>query len=282
MKICASTYSFGSYRSRGIDFMIEKAAELGFDGIEIVEGTFEGSDNAAAAAEVKKKCEEKGLSVASLCTGADLLYDDPEEQKKRLCALADVTAAYGASVMRHDVCYGFRGEKTHRSYDDAIVRIAPVCRAVSEYAASAGVVTCTENHGFFSQDSVRVEKLINAVGCDNFGALVDIGNFMCADEDPNFAVGVMAGYARHVHAKDFYLKSGNEVDPGAGWFRTRAGNYLKGTVIGHGDARAAQSLGLLKRSGYDGWISVEFEGMEDNLTGLKLGRDNVERFWRMF
>ena len=282
MKICASTYSFGSYRDKGIDFMIEKAAELGFDGIEIVEGTFDDSGDVNAAEEVRKKCEAKGLSVASLCTGADLLYGDPDEQIKRLCALADVTAAYGASVMRHDVCYGFRGEKTHRSYDDAVRKIAPVCLAVTKYAQSAGVVTCTENHGFFSQDSERVEKLINAVGHDNFGALVDIGNFMCADEDPNFAVGVMAGYARHVHAKDFYLKSGCELDPGAGWFRTRAGNYLKGTVIGHGDARAAQSLGILKRSGYDGWISVEFEGMEDNLTGLKLGRENVMRFWGMF
>ena len=282
MKICASTYSFGPYRSRGIDFMIEKAAELGFDGIEIVEGTFEGSADIKTALEVKKKCEEKGLSVASLCTGADLLYGDPEEQTKRLCGLADVTAAYGAAVMRHDVCYGFRAEKTHRSYDDAIAVIAPVCLEVTKYAEGAGVVTCTENHGFFSQDSARVEKLINAVGHDNFGALVDTGNFMCADEDPNFAVGVMAGYARHVHAKDFYLKSGEELDPGAGWFRSRAGNYLKGTIIGHGDAHAAQSLGILKRSGYDGWISVEFEGMEDNLTGLKLGRENVERFWGIF
>ena len=120
------------------------------------------------------------------------------------------------------------------------------------------------------------------MGHDNFGALVDIGNFMCADEDPNYATGVMCGYARHVHAKDFYFKSGAETDPGAGWFRSRAGNYLKGTVIGHGDAHAAQSLGILKRSGYDGWISVEFEGMEDNLTGLQLGLENVKRFWGMF
>lgn len=282
MKICASTYSFGGYRDRGIDFMIEKAAELGFDGIEIVEGTFEGSCDASAAAGVAKKCAEKGLAVASFCAGADLLYGDAAEQTKRLCALADVTSAYGAHVMRHDVCYGFRREKTHRSYDDAIEKIAPVCRETAAYAQSVGVAACTENHGFFSQDSARVEKLINAVGHENFGALVDIGNFMCADEDPNFAVGVLAGYARHVHAKDFYLKSGNEIDPGAGWFRTRAGNYLKGTIIGHGDARAAQSLGILKRSGYDGWISVEFEGMEDNVTGLQLGLENVRRFWRMF
>ena len=282
MKICASTYSFGRYRDKGIDFMIEKAAELGFDGIEIVEGTFEGSDDVKVAEDVRRKCEEKGLAVASLCTGADLLYGSPDAQAKRLCALADTTAAYGARVMRHDVCYGFRGEKTHRSYADAVEKIAPVCLEVTKYAESVGVVTCTENHGFFSQDSARVELLINAVGHDNFGALVDIGNFMCADEDPNFAVGVMAGYARHVHAKDFYLKSGSEIDPGEGWFRTRAGNYLKGPIIGHGDAHAAQSLGILKRAGYDGWISVEFEGMEDNLTGLKLGRDNIGRFWGTF
>ena len=119
------------------------------------------------------------------------------------------------------------------------------------------------------------------MGHENFGALVDLGNFMCADEDPNFAVGVLAGYARHVHAKDFYRKPGTEINPGAGWFRSRAGNYLKGTIVGHGDARAAQSLGVLKRAGYDGWISVEFEGMEDNLTGLRIGRENVLRFWNM-
>ena len=282
MKICASTYSFGKYRENGIDYMIEKSAELGFDGIEIVEGTFEGSGDASVAGSVRKKCEERGLSVASFCTGADLLYGDRKEQTERLCSLAFVTASYGASVMRHDVCYGYREEKTHRSYDDALEKIVPVCYEVTRYAESVGVITCTENHGFFSQDSSRVEKLINAVGHGNFGALVDIGNFMCADEDPNFAVGVMAGYARHVHAKDFYRRSGNETDPGAGWFRTRAGNYLKGTIVGHGDAHAAQSLGILKRSGYDGWISVEFEGMEDNLTGLKLGLENVRRFWGMF
>ncbi len=282
MKVCASTYSFGKYNAEGFEFMINKAAEMGFDGIEIVEGTFQGSSDIETAKKVKELCEEKGLSVASLCTGADLLYGDPDQTVGRLCRSADLTAAYGAKVMRHDVCYGFRGEKTKRGYDDALPKLADGCRRVTEYAREKGVVTCTENHGFFSQDSGRVEKLINAVGDDNFGALVDIGNFMCADEDPCKAVGVMAGYARHVHAKDFYFISGNSIDPGEGFFRTRAGNYLKGAIIGHGQANAAQSLGVLKRAGYDGWISVEFEGAEDNLTGLRIGLDNVKRFWGMF
>ena len=136
----------------------------------------------------------------------------------------------------------------------------------------------TENHGYFAQDSVRVEKIINAVANPNFGALVDIGNFMCADENPNMAVGVMAPYAKHVHAKDFHFKSGMEVNPGSGWFQTRAGNYIRGAIIGHGNANVAQSLGTLKHSGYDGFVSIEFEGMEDNLKGISVGLENLKRF----
>ena len=282
MKVCASVYSFGGYRDRGIDFMIEEAAKLGFDGVEIVENNFEGWNDLKKAEEVRGKCEEKGLAVASLCVGGDLLRGDKAEHVKRLGTMADLAAAYGAPLFRFDISRGFSGRKTNRSYDDAIPLVAPICREAAEYAQSVGVVATTENHGYFSQDSDRVEKLLCAVGHENFGALIDVGNFMCADEDPNKAVGRLAGYARHVHAKDFYKKPGVEIDPGDGWFHTRAGNYLKGTIVGHGDARAAQSLGILKRAGYDGWISVEFEGAEDNLDGLRIGLQNVRRFWELF
>ena len=39
---------------------------------------------------------------------------------------------------------------------------------------------------------------------------------------------------------------------------------------------------ILKKSGYDGYISVEFEGAEDKLYGIKEGLENVKRFWEMF
>jgi sugar phosphate isomerase/epimerase len=136
----------------------------------------------------------------------------------------------------------------------------------------------TENHGYFSQDSSRVEKLINETNHENFGALVDIGNFMCADEDPAMAVGNLAKYAKHVHVKDFFKKSGMEIDPGDTWFKSRAGNYLRGAVIGHGDAKVYQCIQILKSSGYDGYYSVEFEGIEDNLVGIELGLKNLKRF----
>ena len=62
-----------------------------------------------------------------------------------------------------------------------------------------------------------MEKLVNMVAHENFGLLNDMGNFLCADEDPAEAIGRVAPYAFYVHAKDFLLKSGMEPDPGEGF-----------------------------------------------------------------
>ena len=59
------------------------------------------------------------------------------------------------------------------------------------------------------------------------------------------------------------------------------GSYARGTIIGHGDARVSQSIGILKRAGYDGFLSVEYEGIEDNLLGIRISLDNLKRFWDM-
>ncbi|MBR4852835.1 MAG: sugar phosphate isomerase/epimerase, partial [Clostridia bacterium] len=130
----------------------------------------------------------------------------------------------------------------------------------------------------FVQDPTRVEKLVNTVNHPNFGALVDMGNFACADADSPYSVGVMAPYAFHVHAKDFHKKSGSGENPGAGWFRSRGGNYLRGSIIGHGDIPVRQCINILKGVGYDGFINIEFEGMEDPIKGISVGYENLKRF----
>ena len=142
-----------------------------------------------------------------------------------------------------------------------------------------GVLTMTENHGFFSQDSDRVEKLYTAVNHPNFALLCDMGNFMCADENPALAVARVAPYTRYVHAKDFIWRSYNDADPGEGAFQTRAGNYLRGTIVGHGNVPVKQCLHILKAAGYDGTIAIGAAAKEilvatgipeDFFTGLPL------------
>ncbi|MCB0092362.1 MAG: sugar phosphate isomerase/epimerase, partial [Caldilineaceae bacterium] len=155
--------------------------------------------------------------------------------------------------------------------------LAEGCRAVTEYAAAKGIKTMVENHGFFCQESTRVEKLVTAVDHANFGVLIDMGNFLCADDEPASAVGRLMPFAFHCHAKDFHVRSGNEVAPGRGWFQSRAGNYLRGAIIGHGNVPVLQCLKVMQRDGYDGVLSIEYEGIEDVLTGIEIGHENLRR-----
>ena len=281
MKTCVSTYSFGKYvESLGIYGVIDKAAEMGFDGIEFVESGWSNVE-LCELEKIGAYAAEKGLARASFCVGADFINGsggDTKAEIERVKALVDKAAALGVANMRHDVASQPRGRKINIGYDDCLPIMAEAIREVAIYAESKGVGTMTENHALFSQDANRVEKLVNSVAHPNFGALVDIGNFMCADEDPVKSVGIMAPYAKHVHAKDFFFKSGMDVNPGEGWFRTRAMNYLRGAIIGQGEAKVYQSIQILKKAGYDGYITVEFEGMEDNLKGIRIGKDNLARF----
>ena len=73
-------------------------------------------------------------------------------------------------------------------------------------------------------------------------------------------------------AKDFLykMKSENPVAP-TNFFGTRNGNFLRGTVVGHGAVPVAACVDYLRKSGYDATLSLEFEGMEDNLPALDAG-----------
>ena len=277
MKTCVSSYSYGKYMSEkylGIFAVIEHAAKSGFDGIEFVEGDWQ--NEPGLPEKMREHCEKCGITPVAYLVGADLL--DGKEEIARVEGLVDIAERLGTKLMRHDVCSGVRGRKYGRGYDDVLPVLADRAREITKYAEQKGIRTMTENHGQFSQDACRVEKLINKVAHPNFGALVDIGNFLCVDEDPNISVGIMAPYAFHVHAKDFFVKSGMEVNPGEGWFTSRAGNYLRGTIIGHGNAGVAQSIKTIVNSGYDDYITVEFEGMEDNIQGIELGLKNLKKF----
>ncbi|MFM7679201.1 MAG: sugar phosphate isomerase/epimerase, partial [Roseiflexaceae bacterium] len=65
--------------------------------------------------------------------------------------------------------------------------------------------------------------------------------------------------------------------PGDGWFTSRAGHYLAGTVVGFGVVPVVQCLTIMKKAGYTGTVSLEFEGLEENLWALEVGYANLSR-----
>ena len=104
-----------------------------------------------------------------------------------------------------------------------------------------------------------------------------MGNFGGADEDCDRAVSKLLPHICYVHAKDSFKKSGMMYDPGKGYSRTRGGNWRRATIFGHGDVPTFQILAAIKKSGYDGYVSIEFEGIEDNILALEIGSDNLKR-----
>jgi len=273
MKISVSSYSFAQLNKEPIE-LIMLAKDLGFAAIEYIDTDLETAKN------LRAESERVGLPIIAYCVGGDFLKAaSAEEEIQRLKEQVDIAEALGVKLMRHDVSGGFPApQNAYMGFGQALPILARGCRAVTEYAAEKGIATAVENHGFFCQDSSRIAALIGAVNHQNFGALVDIGNFACADEDPGKATGNLAAMAKHVHAKDFHIKSGCESHPGEGWFQSRGGNYLRGAIVGHGNVPVAQALGNLKRAGYDGYVSIEFEGMEDPMKALRIARDNLEKF----
>lgn len=289
MKFSVSLYSFFSAIRKGAITPMEciaKAKELGFDAVEAVDFvnfSCPPEEMLKMAEDIKAEADKCGLAVSSLAIGADFINGssgDTVKEIERVKSYVDLAAAMGAPRMRHDVTQGYPANSgKYRSYESLIPTLAKAIREVADYAASKGVMTMTENHGFFSQDSERVEKLYTAVDHPNFALLCDMGNFMCADEDPSLAVARVAPYTKYVHAKDFVWKSFYDANPGEGAFQTRAGNYLRGTIIGHGNVPVKQCLRTLKAAGYDDTIAIEFEGMEDPMDALRIGLANLKRYW---
>ncbi len=289
MKIGVSSYSFSRLVRAGemsqLD-VIAKAKEIGFDSIEF--STFqlpEGETPLSFAPKVREECERVGLAITNYTIGADFLNGSDGDLKaeiERVKEEVKVAKELGAPGMRHDATRGFPPDHPGpKSFDAALPRLVEGCRAVTEFAQELGVKTMVENHGFFCQDSVRVEKLVNEVAHPNFGVLIDMGNFLCADDDPGEAVGRLIPYAFHVHAKDFHWRSGTRVSPGPGWIHTRGGNYIRGAIIGHGDVPILQCLRIMKRANFQGVLSIEFEGLEEPIKGIEMGLANLRRLTAM-
>ncbi len=272
MKISVSSYSFATYQrttGRGYEDICRIAKEMGYDGIEFTELQ---PNTVETARKIRAYCDSIGLPIVCYSVGANFVRFFPKKTVKMLKKQVDIAAALGVPVMRHDVCYILAPGK---SWQVAADKMAPYIREVADYAQSKGVRTCTENHGFIFQEPERMKYLMEKVDHNNYRWLCDVGNFLCVGAEPLSAVQIAAPYTIHVHAKDFFRSE----DPIKEGFRAADGNYLLGTVIGSGVVPVKDCLAYLKESGYDGYVSVEFEGKEDNLPALQSAlsylRENV-------
>lgn len=281
MKISVSSYSFDQYISKGQMTQLDcvaKAKELGFDAIEFVDlAGANVEEQKEYAKKIKEEADRVGIEINAYIIGGHLYQETQEAsdaEVARLKGQLDVANILGAKVMRHDVCYRLGKTGDSRSFDLMLPTIAENIRKVTEYGQSLGIRTCSENHGYVAQDSERMEKLFNAVNHDNYGLLADMGNFLVVDENPLSAMSRVAPYAIHAHAKDMMVRE----KPFYGYtLLTRGCNYLLGTVIGEGIVPVEQCIRILKRVNYDGFLTIEYEGLGDCIEGISKSLKNLKK-----
>ena len=280
MKIAVSSYSYSQYmRKTGADYLkiCDLAKASGFDGIEFIDLdlTIQPASSLASLAEtIHNHCQAIGLPIVAYTVGADF-YAKGAQEVSRLCKQVDIAGILGAPLLRHDVTWTPPDKCNWR---DVVQVVKGYIREVAEYGECKGIQTCTENHGYLMQDANRVEALILAVDHPNFGWLVDIGNFLCVDEPAIHALPIALPHAFHVHVKDFLSKDADTASPGDGWFDSRHGTHLRGTIVGHGVVPVAKCINMIKESGYNGVISLEFEGPEDNLPAIDAGLSILQKY----
>ncbi|WP_138754305.1 sugar phosphate isomerase/epimerase family protein [Paenibacillus sinopodophylli] len=282
MKLGISTYSlYGALQSgeMTIQDVIAFIASIGGEHAEIVPLGFNLTENPELIEVIKAQAKESGIELSNYAVGANFSGLDEEQFAAEIDCLkheVDIAAALGVRKMRHDVASSSNLSITNFLME--LPRLAKACQMIADYAAPLGITTSVENHGYYMQDSDRVQALVSLVDRPNFKTTLDIGNFLCVDENPYAAVRNNIGLASMVHVKDFYYRPASDY-PGEGWFKSKSGNWLRGAIVGHGDIAIHKVLGLVKESGYDDFISIEFEGLEDCRLGTRLGFEFVKRAW---
>lgn len=266
-------------------------AEIGAEAIEIVPFGIDFINNPALLDACLKTADACGVRIENYSLNANFLQlSEPEylSEVARVKTHVDVAGRLGVPTMRVD-CAGFRRPMETNTTTHFVQELPLIIQTYQElctHAKPLGITILLENHGFHVNGAERTAFIHEAMTGWNFGGQLDCGNFICVDDIPEVAIERNLPYATTIHMKDFYVRP-KDRDPGDAsqfdcsnsWFRSRAGKYLRGSILGQGDMDIPAIVRTIKASGFDGNLFIEYEGMENCEYGTKVSLDNLRRFW---
>jgi sugar phosphate isomerase/epimerase len=239
-----------------IDFAARQQAQ----GVELLDYFWKDRD--AEIPMAKQRIRDAGLQLAVYSIGNDFFQPDPAvraQQVKAMLEAVDVANRLEVGLIRV-----FSGNaKEGYALDDGLGWIVDGLRQGADYAAQHGVVLALENHGLMAGRSDQVRQIIETVGSPALRANLDTGNFLLVNQNPTDAARSLADLIALVHLKDFRRAGPQDVEH---VYRGLDGVGYTGTVVGEGQVDLATIVGILQAAGYDGWLSLEYEGGQDPVT----------------
>lgn len=259
--IGVSTYSFWHFQEEKVEVAdcIDQAAEMGFDGVEILHRQMSGESDAYLRG-LKQRAFANGLALMGFSIHQGFVCPDAEKRRQNIEHTRHcIELAYklGIPVMRLNT-----GRWNTISDFDELMRqrgIEPILPGHTEdegfkwcidsiekclpKAEECGVTLALENHWGLGRTAAGLLRIYHAIQSPWLKLLLDTGNFL---DDTYRQMEQIAPHAVMVQAKTYF--------GGGEWYTL--------------DIDYARVGDILRRSGFKGWISLEFEGKEPAATGV--------------
>lgn len=257
-----STYSFfkfGSPDKVQVEKCIELAADMGFDGVELLHVQMD-RDSQAYLNQLKRRAFTLGLDLMGLSTHQTFVSPEEAVRKKNIeHTVRCLEIAYQLGIPTVRVNTGRWG--TSKNFDELMANkgieprlegytddegfkwVIDSYQILAQKAEELGVVMGLENHWGLGRTAEGVLRVVDAVNSAWLQVTLDTGNFL---ENMYEQMDALASKTVLVQAKTYF---------GGGTWYTLEIDY-------------PQVAALLKRHGYRGYISLEFEGKENYKTAV--------------
>ncbi|MBT1700255.1 sugar phosphate isomerase/epimerase [Fulvivirgaceae bacterium PWU4] len=261
IKLSVSSYSFWHFKGDKfpIEKVIDEAARIGVEGIDILHRQMAADDNAYLQ-KLKRHAFINGIAFTCLSIHQSFVSPDKEFLKKeiehtksciRLAAKMGIpclrlnSGRWGTTKSFNELMKNRGVEPILPGYaeDDGFKWCIDSIQQCLPTAEENGVLLALENHwGLCStpEGQLRIKKAIDSPW---LGIMMDTGNFL---ENPYSKLEMLAPYTSFVQAKTYY--------GGGEWYSL--------------DLDYKRIFDILKKVNYQGYVSLEFEGKEDPFTAV--------------
>ena len=253
-----STYSFWQFRDQPapIEDCIDAAARMGFDGVEILQVQMGGEESNGRLQRLKRQAHSLGLALCGFSTHQGFVTPDAAVRQENIDkTLASIDLAYrlGIPTMRvntgrwgtskdFDELMANKGVEPrlpgHGDDEEAFGWVIGALEKCLPRAEECGVVLGLENHWGLGRTAEGVMRIVESIDSPWLKVTLDTGNFL---DDMYRQMERIAPQACLVQAKTYQ---------GGGKWYTLHIDYSKVAEI-------------LRKSRYQGWVSLEFEGRDD-------------------
>lgn len=265
-------YSSNAYMRFGVLDAVDRIAALGYRGIELMADAphlWPATTTAEEIDLVRRRIDERGLTISNVNAfmmkavqdfwHPSWIEPDAEFRKQRLRHTLDalrMARRFGARCITTEPG-GPLPEGMAR--EAALELFVSGLREALRRAEDDGVMLLVEPEpGLLIESAAQFLELAERVHSPMFGLNFDIGHFYCVGEALPDAVGRLAMYTQHYHLEDIAA--------------SRVHHHL---IPGHGAIDFGEVLSAIRRTGYEGWLTVELYPYVDDPDAA--GREALER-----